>query len=143
MTTTTNVKEFNLGIIDGDGLRYLGDNLSKFTTLHYLTIEESNKIENSNSKGQKSRWTLDDQEHFINRLEQARLCPLLSINVLSLMLNDLEKFIGSLGLIFESRREIYLLSEEEKQQSSVLELETKEVENLYRHFKTFNLQENV
>jgi len=97
--------------------------LAKLSFLKFLTIEESAE----------SPWDEEDKNIFIEDLENARASPLLAINVHSDRMDNLEVFIGSLSLIFEKRRSLFLHGEESKQQSEALEIETFEIEEQYYH----------
>ena len=68
---------------------------------------------------------------FIDSLEVARSCPILSVNILSTELNDCEDMIGSLSIILEKRRNFYLLNLESENLGSKVDLETEDLEEMY------------
>lgn len=113
----TCIREFNLGIIDSEGLIYLGRFLCRLQALCYITIEENSE----------QPWTKEAKDRFIEDLETARTSRLLSINIKSGRLDDLEEFIATISLIMEKRRYLHIMSVETEQASLALEANTEEV----------------
>ncbi len=121
--------DVNLGIFDDRGLDYFGRNLDKIISVKHLSIQESTSGSPDISTPD-SRWKRKTMNQFIDSLEAARGCPLLSINVLSSDLNSCADFVGSLSIILENRRSFYLLNKESENLINKIDVETPEIEDM-------------
>lgn len=131
MCKNKHLVEVNLGVFDNKGLRYLGRNLDKILTVKHITIQESTMPSPSGmSSDQSLHWERESMEDFVDSLEIARSCPLLSINIISSDLNKCEQFVGSLSVILENRRSLHLLAMESDFLANKVDIETEELEEL-------------
>ena len=121
--------DVNVGIFDDRGLEYFARNLDKIISVKHLSIQESSgwSLDTSNSD---LRWRRETMSQFIDNLEAARGCPLLSINILSSDLNSCAEFVGSLSIILENRRSFYLLNKESENLINKIDVETPEIEEM-------------
>lgn len=121
--------DVNVGVFDDRGLDYFGKHLDKVISVKHLSIQESSHCSPDTSTPE-LRWKRETMNQFIDSLEAARSCPLLSINVLSSDLNSCGEFVGSLSIILENRRSFYLLNKESENLINKIDVETPEVEEM-------------
>lgn len=76
-------------------------------------------------------WQERTKHAFIDHLEIARSCPILSINIYSEEMNNSQYFIGSLSVILEKRRDFFVINQESSNLSQNVDIETDELELMY------------